>query len=172
MMYCPKCRAEYRPGFTRCSDCGVDLVNVLPTVAKQSAQTPSKGGANDVAGLGCLVLASLACVLIWASWSSAFGCLLADKFDYVTKQCALIHLRKPACNTEEDILDVDEVSDSIYTDGSDKRQEVRTVIYTFRKRPVSGPVSDAVMRDTSTLLKLQNGEWVATCEEVTPDKRR
>jgi hypothetical protein len=28
-MFCPKCRAEYRSGFTRCSDCEVDLVNEL-----------------------------------------------------------------------------------------------------------------------------------------------
>ncbi len=28
-MFCPKCKAEYRPGFTRCSDCGVDLVDRL-----------------------------------------------------------------------------------------------------------------------------------------------
>lgn len=30
VMFCPECRAEYRPGFTRCSDCGVDLVHELP----------------------------------------------------------------------------------------------------------------------------------------------
>jgi hypothetical protein len=29
-MYCPKCRTEYRPGFTRCSDCLVNLVHELP----------------------------------------------------------------------------------------------------------------------------------------------
>lgn len=29
-MFCPNCRAEYRPGFTRCSDCQVDLVGELP----------------------------------------------------------------------------------------------------------------------------------------------
>jgi hypothetical protein len=28
-MFCPKCRAEYRSGFTRCSDCDVDLVEGL-----------------------------------------------------------------------------------------------------------------------------------------------
>jgi hypothetical protein len=27
---CPNCRAEYRPGFTRCSDCDVPLVESLP----------------------------------------------------------------------------------------------------------------------------------------------
>jgi hypothetical protein len=28
-MYCPQCRVEYRPGFGRCSDCEVDLVEEL-----------------------------------------------------------------------------------------------------------------------------------------------
>lgn len=28
-MYCPRCRVEYRPGFARCSDCEVDLVEEL-----------------------------------------------------------------------------------------------------------------------------------------------
>jgi len=27
VMFCPECRAEYRPGFSRCSDCDVDLVH-------------------------------------------------------------------------------------------------------------------------------------------------
>lgn len=29
-MFCPLCKAEYRPGFTRCADCDVDLVWELP----------------------------------------------------------------------------------------------------------------------------------------------
>ena len=29
-MFCPQCGVEYRPGFTRCSDCDVDLVHELP----------------------------------------------------------------------------------------------------------------------------------------------
>ena len=29
-MYCPRCRVEYREGFTQCSDCDVKLVNDLP----------------------------------------------------------------------------------------------------------------------------------------------
>jgi hypothetical protein len=29
-MFCPRCKAEYRVGFTRCSDCNVDLVDHLP----------------------------------------------------------------------------------------------------------------------------------------------
>ncbi|HET9219333.1 MAG TPA: DUF2007 domain-containing protein [Terriglobia bacterium] len=28
-MFCPQCKAEYRRGFTRCSDCNVPLVSVL-----------------------------------------------------------------------------------------------------------------------------------------------
>ena len=29
-MFCPECEAEYRHGFTRCSDCDVALVSALP----------------------------------------------------------------------------------------------------------------------------------------------
>ena len=29
-MFCPQCKAEYRAGFTKCSDCDVDLVKELP----------------------------------------------------------------------------------------------------------------------------------------------
>jgi hypothetical protein len=29
-MFCPICRVEYRQGFTKCSDCGVELVAELP----------------------------------------------------------------------------------------------------------------------------------------------
>lgn len=32
-MYCPNCKAEYREGFTRCADCGVELVHELPAAA-------------------------------------------------------------------------------------------------------------------------------------------
>lgn len=32
-MFCPVCKAEYRPGFTRCADCDVDLVHELPAAA-------------------------------------------------------------------------------------------------------------------------------------------
>jgi hypothetical protein len=28
-MFCPRCKAEYREGITRCADCGVDLVEKL-----------------------------------------------------------------------------------------------------------------------------------------------
>jgi len=30
-MFCPQCKAEYRAGFTKCSDCDVELVKELPT---------------------------------------------------------------------------------------------------------------------------------------------
>jgi hypothetical protein len=36
-MFCPECKAEYRAGFTRCSDCGVDLVEQLDARASAGA---------------------------------------------------------------------------------------------------------------------------------------
>jgi hypothetical protein len=29
-MFCPKCKSEYREGFYKCADCGVDLVSEQP----------------------------------------------------------------------------------------------------------------------------------------------
>jgi hypothetical protein len=37
-MYCPSCRAEYRPAFEKCSDCGVDLVEELPLPSPQDPE--------------------------------------------------------------------------------------------------------------------------------------
>jgi hypothetical protein len=39
-MFCPQCRVEYRPGFTYCTDCDVDLVDALP-------QEPERAGQAD-----------------------------------------------------------------------------------------------------------------------------
>ena len=39
-MICPKCKVEYRDGFTKCSDCGVELVERLDASSKREG--PSK----------------------------------------------------------------------------------------------------------------------------------
>jgi putative signal transducing protein len=36
-MWCPSCGAEYRPGFTHCPDCGVDLVAERPPEPEPAA---------------------------------------------------------------------------------------------------------------------------------------
>ena len=38
-MFCPNCRAEYREGFSRCSDCGVELIDVLLPPEKPDAKS-------------------------------------------------------------------------------------------------------------------------------------
>jgi hypothetical protein len=42
-MICPQCNAEYREGFVRCADCGVELVRALPgslVAAQRAAEEP------------------------------------------------------------------------------------------------------------------------------------
>jgi len=41
-MFCPKCKAEYRSGFTVCADCDVPLVDKLPEEKELPPKTPSK----------------------------------------------------------------------------------------------------------------------------------
>jgi hypothetical protein len=50
-MYCPLCKAEYREGFVRCSDCQVDLVSRLKQAAPEARLSP-KADEN----VGCFVI--------------------------------------------------------------------------------------------------------------------
>jgi len=45
-MFCPQCKAEYRVGFVRCSDCHVDLVDYLPV--EEPARAPKARRMFDV----------------------------------------------------------------------------------------------------------------------------
>ena len=38
MSWCPKCKYEYREGFTTCSDCGCDLVEVLESAKDENKE--------------------------------------------------------------------------------------------------------------------------------------
>src|SRR6266446_594330 len=42
-MYCPQCEAEYRPGFTRCADCDVELVESLPVASETDEEMRGSG---------------------------------------------------------------------------------------------------------------------------------
>jgi hypothetical protein len=46
-MFCPLCKAEYRQGFTRCSDCDVDLVWELPQAAIELRAAETPGDPNE-----------------------------------------------------------------------------------------------------------------------------
>jgi hypothetical protein len=46
-MVCPHCNAEYRPGFTRCADCGVDLVDEPPHCTLAGQARPNAGDPNE-----------------------------------------------------------------------------------------------------------------------------
>lgn len=46
-MFCPQCKAEYRPGFTRCADCDVDLVWELPKTAIEVRGETVPGDPNE-----------------------------------------------------------------------------------------------------------------------------
>lgn len=50
-MFCPECAAEYRPGFTRCSDCGVDLLDTLEETETHS-NNPELSGTPELLWTG------------------------------------------------------------------------------------------------------------------------
>jgi len=49
-MYCPKCKSEYRDGFTICSDCKIKLVDQLPKDPKEEIENLEK--ADDLEEFG------------------------------------------------------------------------------------------------------------------------
>ncbi|MHB9035079.1 MAG: putative signal transducing protein [Armatimonadota bacterium] len=42
MSFCPNCKYEYKPGFTKCPDCGAELVDELPEDALGNDSTESE----------------------------------------------------------------------------------------------------------------------------------
>ena len=44
-MFCPVCKAEYRPGFHRCADCDVELVGSLREAERATTAPPERYGA-------------------------------------------------------------------------------------------------------------------------------
>jgi len=49
-MICPVCRDEYRPGFTRCATCNVDLVETLDAAAPVAPAVPREAAAGAAPG--------------------------------------------------------------------------------------------------------------------------
>ena len=79
-MFCPQCKAEYRPGFTRCADCDVELVEnyveaVRHPLAKKAAVFDKYGarlwhGSDPHFYVG----------LIWSLWSKKVACYGAPEY--------------------------------------------------------------------------------------------
>jgi Putative prokaryotic signal transducing protein len=51
-MFCPECAVEYRDGFTRCSDCDVDLVLQLPARGQADVKLAKVFATSDPALIG------------------------------------------------------------------------------------------------------------------------
>ncbi|HEX9060926.1 MAG TPA: DUF2007 domain-containing protein [Clostridia bacterium] len=57
-MFCPKCKCEYREGFTRCSDCDVELVDQIIDETKDVSKNDEKPEFVD-------------CVLVMTTYNAA-----------------------------------------------------------------------------------------------------
>lgn len=55
-MFCPSCNSEYRPGFTRCGSCDVDLIDTPGASSSAPAPAaPLTGASNPASPVGALV---------------------------------------------------------------------------------------------------------------------
>ena len=46
-MFCPRCKAGYRPGFIRCADCDIELVDHLPEEHNHLKDSQNTGPMTD-----------------------------------------------------------------------------------------------------------------------------
>ena len=58
-MFCPKCKSEYRQGFTRCTDCNVGLVPKLPSVEAEFVEYEQVLATHNAADI-CFIKSILA----------------------------------------------------------------------------------------------------------------
>ena len=70
-MFCPACKTEYRPGFTKCADCGVDLVASLPAGDPADATEAGDDIPTDSEGR----------ILLWSGLSAQVGNALCEALD-------------------------------------------------------------------------------------------
>jgi len=61
-MFCPKCGAEYRAGFTHCSDCDVDLVEELPQEISINKDNEGEGNVTFIPILSTYNLGDVALI--------------------------------------------------------------------------------------------------------------
>lgn len=73
-MFCPQCKAEYRPGFTRCADCDVELVENYAEAARhplaKSVTLPEKYEARLWRGTDPHFYLEL----VWGLWNKKVPC--------------------------------------------------------------------------------------------------
>jgi|HubBroStandDraft_6_1064221.scaffolds.fasta_scaffold456456_1 hypothetical protein len=68
-MFCPKCRSEYREGFTRCATCDLQLVESVPTLRPAS----SRPLAADVTYLGYALPIVFGLLFLFFAWTLRKG---------------------------------------------------------------------------------------------------
>jgi uncharacterized RDD family membrane protein YckC len=107
-VYCPKCRAEYRDGFTECSDCRVPLIAERPPATPRPGPTeslgavaPSQRPSNKSRNVSALVdLVVWTAVLALVAW--------------ITTELAYAFLGRP-----------------VHTEGRDNRDEISVASFGF-----------------------------------------
>lgn len=78
-MFCPQCKVEYRAGFTRCTDCHVDLVQQLPECRDASQESNAAESAMkrpEARVIAVLIVVSLA---VWGVWAHRWRAQVAQR---------------------------------------------------------------------------------------------
>lgn len=125
-VFCPKCKAEYREGFTVCADCGVPLVETLPAspvlepVFFFAAEGEAAGELSALlyrAGIRCYLKGDDGIFIRLDPELAVPGELYVDRRDLpMAKQCLRLLSGPPVPVDEEELLEAYEESVAMDTE--------------------------------------------------------
>jgi hypothetical protein len=95
-MYCPQCKAEYRQGFTRCSDCDVDLVNSYAEAVRHRLAKKVAVGDEYGARLWHGTDPHFYVGLLWGLWNENVACYGVPEYPLIPES-----VRRPQSGNSE-----------------------------------------------------------------------
>jgi hypothetical protein len=148
-MFCPVCKAEYRKGFTRCSDCDVDLVE---TLAAANAAPATREQAPDAvllwSGTDPQTFSAVRDALDWARIFHFAQTRDSGVFPNLKGQPYSVHVNRVDLKVAEEVLEtIPGVDVNDVPDDDDDEAEVTPDSAELAEEEDSGPVPDDIPED-------------------------
>jgi len=102
-MICPKCKAEFREGFKKCSDCDISLVDALPEEPELSPTTENK---NFKIIMSCLNQSDIALAKSLLDSNDIPYFIQGESFNYIMRSSipALVKVPEVYFNQAKEVL--------------------------------------------------------------------
>jgi hypothetical protein len=157
-MFCPNCKTEYREGFSRCSDCGADLVRELPTQGKSGSSDFTElvwMGSNSFAHVAVQKLLSGAGIK-YSERPPGDYMLFPASFNASQIYLSWNDLAPARMLIDERFVECDEDSEQVKTEDSNANE--------LEESPQDDPIESDVPSDVAKTVPANWNPRLATCK--------